>query len=792
MRIVLSWLRESCPTDLSADQIADLLTRLGAEVESVERPWDGLDGVIVAEVLEVSDHPNSTKLCRARVNTGAGELDLVVGVRNMAPGDLVPLAPPGARVPALSDPLGQREIRGVVSNGMLCSSRELGIADLHQGILILPPGLTPGTDLKSWLGLDDAVIDIEVTPNRPDFLSVLGVAREVAAATGTPFTPPPIAVLESGPDASATARVAVSDPQRCTRYLARVLDLAPGGASPLTVQARLTAAGMRPVSPAVDATNYVMLEMGQPLHAFDLDRLAGPAIEVRRARDGESIVTLDDVERRLTDDDLLICDAERPVAVAGVMGSAVAEVGESTSRILLEAATFERGGVQRTRRRLDLSTEASMRFERGVDPEVTAAAADRVCHLLQLWSDARVAPGRVEVGAAPERRRVRIRPERASVLIGHAVSADDVRAVFARLAMPVVDDGDGLAVEVPGYRVDVEREADLIEEVARLQGYDRIGSRLPAIAQVGGVPPLYAARDRIRDALVRAGLREVRPIPFASREDLALSGADEPIRVRNPLVAEEGWLRTRLLPGLLATAQRNVARQVPGVALFEVGRVFRLIGGAADERPAVVGIAMTGEADATWDRPSRGFDVLDVKGVIDALLRDLGIPWSEGPTPGLPWHPGRSAVIVVDGRAIGTFGELHPRLAQRRGFSGRVALAEFDLGEVLDAAPDRATVVHDVPRFPPLRRDLAFVLPVAARAGDVATAIAESGGDLVASVRLFDVFEGSPIGDGRRSLAFAVELRADDRTLTDEEAEEVVERVRSAVADRFGGELRSG
>ncbi|MFM8944367.1 MAG: phenylalanine--tRNA ligase subunit beta, partial [Actinomycetota bacterium] len=435
MKIVLSWLRESCPTDLSAEDLAELLTRKGAEVESVRRPWEGLSGVIVARVLEVSDHPNSTKLCRARVDTGSGELELVVGVRNMRVGDHVPLAAPGARVPVLAEPLGRREIRGVVSNGMLCSERELGLADIHEGILILPTDIAPGTDLKAYLGLDDAVLDIEVTPNRPDFLSVVGVAREVAAATGVPFTPPPTAVREAKDAASAAARVTVDDPDRCPRYLARILEARGDAASPLVVQARLTAAGMRPISAIVDATNYAMLELGQPLHAFDLDRLGGHAIHVRRARSGERLTTLDGIDRALTDDDLLICDADGPVAVAGVMGGASAEVSDATSRVLLEAASFERGGVQRTRRRLDLSTEASMRFERGVDPEAPALAADRVAHLLQAWIGATVRDGAIDVGGAPPRRRVAVRPARAPALLGYAGAPADARAAFTGLGM---------------------------------------------------------------------------------------------------------------------------------------------------------------------------------------------------------------------------------------------------------------------------------------------------------------------------------------------------------------------
>ncbi|HSJ50588.1 MAG TPA: phenylalanine--tRNA ligase subunit beta, partial [Actinomycetota bacterium] len=506
MKVPVSWLRELCSTELSAEDLAELLTHKGAEVESIERPWAGLSGVIVARVLEVRDHPNSDTLCVARVHTGSGEQEVVVGVRNMRPGDLVPLAPPGSRVPPLPEPLGAREIRGVVSNGMLCAPDELGIAPSHEGILVLPagpePAPEPGEDVARRYGLDDAVLDIEVTPNRPDFLSVLGIAREVAAATGAPLVPPEVAVEESGEPAEGVATLEVLDLERSPRYVARILRDVRHVPSPIAVQARLTAAGMRPISAAVDATNYAMLEIGQPLHPFDLPLLKGPGIVVRRAADGETMVTLDDVERTFTGDDLLICDAERPVGVAGVMGGAVAEISESTTEVLLEAATFRREGIQRTRRRLELSTEASMRFERGVDPEASPVGADRACRLMERWCGATVLGGSIEVGRTPERRRVPMRASRASLVIGYPVSRDDAAEVFERLGLPHADeDEDTIRVEVPGYRVDLEREIDLIEEVVRVQGYERVGSTLPPVRQPGGVPETYAFLGRVRRAM---------------------------------------------------------------------------------------------------------------------------------------------------------------------------------------------------------------------------------------------------------------------------------------------------
>ena len=792
MKIVVSWLKEYCPTDLSSEELAELLTAKGAEVEEIERPWDRLKGVVVARVLEVRDHPNSDTLCLARVTTGDGEREVVVGVRNMKPGDLVPLAGPGATVPALPEPLSARKIRGVVSDGMLCSPWELGITTEHTGILVIPDDLQPGTDFKQAYGLDDSVLDIEVTPNRPDFLSVIGIAREVAAATGVPLRVPDVALDEDDEKADEVATVEIVDLERCPRYLARIVRGIGHSPSPIRVQARLTASGMRPLSAAVDATNYAMLEIGQPLHPFDLARLKGPGIVVRRANDGERLVTLDGVERAFTSDDLLICDTERPVAVAGVMGGAVAEMSGSTADVLLESAWFERGGIQRTRRRIGLSTEASTRFERGTDPEAVPLGADRACRLIAEWCGGRVLAGSVEAGGAAERRRVSLRPSRASLVIGYPVSAADAARAFDRLGMACeVEDQDLVAVEVPGYRVDIEREVDLIEEVVRVQGYERVGSTVPPVRQVGGVPPVYGFRALLRGSLRRSGIREVRLLSFASQEDMEMAGGDDPIRITNPLQADEAFLRTRLLPGLLRSVQRNVYRHVRGVALFEVGTVFRMKDGAAEERPSLA-LAMTGPASQTWAEPPRSFDFFDAKGVLEALLEDAGVRhWSVGPPAGWPFHPGRSAAILAGEDALGMVGEIHPSLVERLDLGGRAAAAEVDV-QVLMAHASSEIEVRDVPRFPPVRRDLAFVVDAATPAAPVEAALLEAGGDLIETCLLFDVFSGPPLGQGKKSLAFSIDLRAPDRTLTDEEADAVVRRIAERLASEFGAELRAG
>lgn len=790
MKVVLSWLREFCPTELDAEELADRLTMAGVKVEEITRPWDGLEGVVVGRVIEVSDHPDSEKLCVVRMDTGSGERTVCAGVRNMAAGDLVPYAVPGSRVPALPEPLAPRELRGVLSEGMLCSPMELNLADVHSGILILPEDAPLGVDFKSWLELDDPVLDIEIEPNRPDLMSVVGVAREAASATGVPLTVPETRVDESRDPASEAASVRIDDLDRCPRYLGRVVRGVRVGESPLKVQVRLSASGMRPLSNVVDATNYALLEMGHPLHPFDLHRLDGEQIIVRRAAEGETIETLDGVRRVLTPEDLLIADRSDAVAIAGVMGSAPAEVGPGTVDVLLESAYFAPTGVLRTSRRLGLSTEASMRFERGADPDIVPAALDRAARLVVEWSGGEVLRGYAEAGAAPEKRTLAMRPTRAGHVLGFEVTHQDSITALGRVGIEAVQHDTEIVAEIPGFRVDLLREIDLVEEVVRVEGYDRVRSTLPGVRQAGGMPQAYAFARRIRTLMVRAGLREVRSLSFASEADLALTDDVGPVRVSNPLVADEAFLRTRLAPGLLAALARNRARQVRSAALFEVGTVFR----DADPRERrVVGFAMTGPRDAHWSNDGADFDFFDGKGVVESLLEGLGVV--DGPR-WLPQdekmlHPVRSASVDVGGERLGYLGELHPTVAAGLDIdASRVVVGELDV-DAISRHVDPFAGVEDIGRFPEARRDLAFVVDAGTPAGEVAAVIAVQAGGLGRDVALFDVFSGPPVPDGKKSLAFSVAFRAPDRTLTDEEVDEVVARIAASLAEELDAELRA-
>ncbi|HVM11028.1 MAG TPA: phenylalanine--tRNA ligase subunit beta [Actinomycetota bacterium] len=791
MKVPYGWLRELCPTSLSPEEVAAALTGRGIEVDDVRYPWAAVTGVRVARVLDVRDHPGADKLCLATIDTGEGEREVVVGVRNMAPGDLVPHAAPGATLPGFDRPLERRTIRGQVSEGMLCSPKELGISGDHGGILILPSDLEPGMDLARSIGLDDAVIDIEVFPNRPDLLSVLGVARELAAATGDDLHPPDLSVPEAEEEkAGDAAWVEVRDPARCPRYVARVIRGVRHVASPLVAQVRLTAAGMRPLSAVVDATNYVLLELGHPMHPFDLARLAGGGVVVRTAGEGETLRTLDEVERRLSPEDLVIADREKAVGVAGVMGSAAAEVGEGTTDVLLESAWFEPLGILRTARRLGLRTEASVRFERGADPEVPADAAARAARLMVEWAGGIVLAGTVDVGETPPRRTVEVRPRRASLLLGEPLGGAEVREALGRLRLLSREEGDRVQVEVPGWRVDLAREVDVIEEVARVRGYDRLGSALPGVRRAGGLDHRQRLQRRLRDALVRAGLFEVTLPTFVSPAVLDVFEDDrrEGIPLRNPVSAEEDRLRTALLPGLLGVARRNAAHRNGSVRLFEIGHVFRT-SPLEEEHLAVV---LAGDASIGWPSEHRPHDFLDAKGILEHLCEVLGVPRpSLGPPAPLPYHPGRSSMVEVGGRPVGEVGEIHPGVATSFDLSGRVAALELRVDGLLEAA-EAAPMYEEVSRFPAVHRDLAFVVGARTPAGRVETILRETSGELLDRVALFDVFEGDPVPAGKRSLAFSLDLRARDRTLTDEEVERVVAAIAERLRAEVGAELRTG
>lgn len=786
MKVLLSWMQEFAP-DLPSDVevLTDALDDLGTPVEERTRLGEGLEGIVVARVLGTRRHPDADRIQLVDVDVGDGQsLQICCGAFNMAAGDLVPLATLGSTMPD-GRPIERRKMRGEWSNGMLCSAPEIGLGEDAAGILVLSGGPAPGTPLTEALGLaGDWLLDLEVNANRPDALSVAGVARDVAARFGVGFALPSVTSPTGGAPSAAVASVEIADRDACARFLARVLRDVRIGPSPAWLANRITQSGMRPISNVVDVSNYVMLELGHPNHAYDLDRVAGGRLRVRFAREGETLVTLDDVERSFLAADVLICDGEdTPIGVAGVMGGASSEIAESTTNVLLEAAWWHPMQIARTSTRLNLRSEASRRFERGTDIWGLDLAVERFCALLGE-SGAVAAPDVLDVrGEVPERPPIRVRTARVNAVTGLDLDAATVRDLLVPIGFAVGDDvGGAQVVEAPSFRPDVVEEIDVIEEVARHHGYARLPRTTPTSPHIGGLTPRQRERRRIRSTLVGLGVDEALPMPFLAPDDLSRTGLDPVgITVANPLDARESVLRSSLRPGLLRAVAYNASHRNEGVGLFEVGKVF-LPPGAGVERPPEpehLGVARAGgaapDAVAAW----RGLE--EALGLVDIALRAEAVA-------GL--HPTRSAALVAGDRRVGAVGEIDPGVTDAWGIAERVAWLELDL-DAVSGLPRNDRRYRTVSRFPSNDIDLAFVVDDVVPAGAVQATIRGAAGDLLASLALFDVFRGGPVGTGRRSLAYALRLQATDRTLDDAEVAEVRRRVIDAVESTHGAHLRA-
>jgi phenylalanyl-tRNA synthetase beta chain len=799
MKAPLSWLRDFAPIEGSPLDLADKLNGIGLIVEGINAPGRDIGGVRTVKVRSIEKHPNAERLVLVDIDLGNGEERRVVcGASNFSVDDVVPWAPPGAELPG-GFKLERRKIRGEVSDGMLCSAAELKLSDDHSGIMILPPDTSLGEDIRVVLDLDDIVFDLEITPNRPDAMSIAGVARDLAAALGVPFTFPEPAAPGAIDLPPATLVVEASD--RCPRYVAMTgrVAVAP---SPGWMAQRLTKAGMRPISNVVDVTNYVMLERGQPLHAFDLARLGGRGIVVRLAGEGEKITTLDDVERTLSAADLLICDANRaPQAIAGVMGAGDSEVSDATTELLLESAFFTADGILRTSKRLGLRTESSARFERGVDPNGTAIAADRAWELFAEVASGRAALGTLdEYPARIEPIRVSLRTARVNDVLGTDLDTATIRGHLEPLGFAVPEgghlDGHGGIVEyvVPTYRPDCEREIDLIEEVARHHGYNNIARTLPRMKEPsGGLTPVQLGRRTVRDALLGTGLSEAYTFSLVAPADLAAAGlAASGIELENPLRAEESLLRPAVLPGLLKAAAFNAGHGLPDVGLFEIGHVFLPPPGGQtlpDEREHLA-VVLAGTVFRLPHEPNRPVDGHDAAGRLETVAEALALAdWCLRPGDAPGFAPGRAAGVVVDDEPVGAVGEIDPAVLARLGLAGPVAALEVDLSRVLAASrKGRRSVTPS--RYPASTIDLAFVVDDPVPAGAAQRTLRTAAGELLEDVHLFDVFRSEALGPNKKSLAFGLRFRAPDRTLTDEEVGRLRRRCIDAMAREHGAVLR--
>ncbi|MDQ1380319.1 MAG: phenylalanyl-tRNA synthetase beta chain [Actinomycetota bacterium] len=792
MRAPLSWIREFTPLEgIGVEAIADALNQLGLEVEGIDEPGRDVNGVVAARILDVVPHPDADRIRLADVDFGDGQLRVVCGAPNIEAGMVVPFARVGAILPG-DFKIERRKIRGVVSEGMLCSARELGLGDDHDGILSLPADAALGTDVREILGLDDAVFDLSITPNRPDAMGIVGVARELAAHFGSSFSadehePKPLL------DEVAGAHVLVEAPDCCPRFVALAARVVMGE-SPEWMRRRIVLAGMRPISNVVDVTNYVMLERGRPLHAYDLAKLPGRGIVVRLAADGEKLTTLDGVERTLSSADLLICDGDRnPQGIAGIMGGAAAEVSDTTTEILLESAYFEPSGIALTSKRLGLRSEASARFERGVDPNNAGTGAARAMELLVEVAGAVPAVGAIDVYPKPiGRKRITVRTERVNALLGTSLSRDEIAAYLTPLDITL----DGSEASVPTFRPDLEREIDLVEEVARRVGLDNIVRTVPSSpAKIGGLSSRQRDRRALADVLVGAGYDEVYTLPLLAPADLASAGleTDGLIEVENPLRAEESILRPALLPGLLRSVAYNAAHGTPDVALFESGTVFgppRAGESLPAERHAVA-FARARHARRAPHEPDRDVDVYDATAVLNAIAQELRITDIRLDAAAVAgFHPTRAARILVDGREVGAIGEVAAAVADALSLAGPIVACEIDVGAVLESArTDRMS--SPVSRFPASTVDLAFVVDDRIPAAALQETLAAAGSELLENVALFDVFRSDALGPGKVSLAFSLRFRALDRTLTDDEVSALRQKCIDAVVSAHGAELRS-
>ena len=800
MRVPIEWLNEYCAPELPAHELAQRLAMTGTEVERVEHYGVGaLEHFVVGQVLERRKHPDADRLSVCMVDIGRSTpSQIVCGAPNVQAGQTVAVARPGAVMPD-GTTLNKARLRGQSSDGMILAEDELAIGTDHDGIMVLEPGIEPGTPLEQVLPISTEVLVLEITPNRPDCLGIYGVAREVHAATGAPLAPPPwVEDPASGGPIEGVEIVNQAGPELCARFTARVLEGVKIRQSPAWLRFRLMAAGQRPISNVVDITNYVMLLTGQPIHAFDLDRVAGGRLTVRRAQPGEQVQTLDGQTRTLDADMVLIDDDEGPTSIAGVMGGARSEVHADTTTVLSEAATWSGPNIHRTSLKLGLRSEASTRFEKQLQPEQAMWGQILATRLMIDLCDAAVRPGTIDLGGpGPEFETIRLRDERLSGLLGTTIPRERSRELLQAIEFEVSEASDGLDVTVPGFRrADITREADLIEEVARLDGLEKLPATLPSRrAAFGALEPRQRMQRSAVDALAAQGLHEVVGWSFAG-PDLAVRlhlDNHDPVTLTNPMSGDQSQLRTTVLGSLLDIAQRNRAHGAGAIRIFEAGAVYLkdpLEPEGLPREPRHLGALVSGPVgEATWRQPApRDADFFAIKGVLTGLLGALRVDWIAQPAVEPFLHPGRSARIVIGGEPAGWLGELHPTVAATWDLGGVVAVFELDLEKVpIPPAPR----YEDLTSFPEVHEDLAVVVGQSVSAAEVLELLQTAGAPLLARAEVFDVYrDEQKLGEGNVSLAIRLAYHAQDRTLTDAEVARQRQKIAGALGQELGGRIR--
>ena len=803
MFVSYKWLQQYVDLDgISAAELADKITKSGIEVEGVEQKSESIKGVVVGHVLEKVKHPEADKLNVCQVDIGAEEpVQIVCGAANVDAGQKVAVATVGAVLPG-NFKIKKAKLRGQASHGMICSLQELGIEskliakEYSTGIFVFPNDVEVGTDALQQLSLDDEVLELSLTPNRSDCLSMLGVAYEVGAILGKDVKYPESTYATGNEKASDYIAVEVEANEANPLYTAKVIKDVKVGASPLWMQTTLMAAGIRPHNNVVDITNYVLLEYGQPLHAFDYDKLGSKKIVVRNANEGETIVTLDEAERTLKGHNLVITNGTEPVALAGVMGGANSEVSEETTTVLLESAYFAASSVRKTSKELGLRSEASARYEKGVDPNRVRAAAERAAALMAEYAGGTVLEGTVEVDTLTvEPAVVSITLEKINTLLGTALTMAEVEAIFAKLKFETTVDGDEITVTAPTRRGDITIPEDLVEEVARLYGYDNIPKTLPAASgTVGKLSDYQAKRRAVRRYLEGAGLYQAVTYALTSPAKATAFALEvkDTVKLSMPMSEERSVLRQSIVPQLLEVLKYNVARQNDSVALYETGTVFLHTADneLPEEREHVAG-ALTGLWHSqAWQGEKKALDFFVAKGILEGLFEKLGvssqITFAAAQIDGM--HPGRTASVSLNGTYIGYVGQVHPKVQQQYDIK-ETYVFELSLQALLQA--DVAPIAYtSIPRFPSISRDIALVVDSATVAGDVQAIITEAGGKLLKEVSVFDVYEGEHMEAGKKSLAFSLKYFDPEKTLTDEEVTKAHTKVLDAVKEKAGAELR--
>lgn len=804
MKVSYQWLKQYVDIDISPEELAERLTMAGIAVEHVQHLGQGIKGVVVGEILDVKPHPEADKLVVCKVNLGTEVVQIVTGAPNVKAHQRIPVAPVSAELPG-GFKLRKVKLRGLESLGMMCSAEELGMDEAlvspesRGGILILSPDSPVGEDIISVLNLDDAVLEFELTPNRSDCLSVINIAREVGAILQKPVQLPEIKISEGKESVSDIASVEVMEPDLCNRYVVRVVKNVNIKPSPQWMQHCLRSAGIRPINNVVDISNYVMMETGQPLHTFDYDKIAGHKIIVRRAHDGEKMHTLDGQERIFNTDTLLICDAEKPITVAGVMGGLNTEVTDETHNILIEAARFHPVSVRRTSKNLGLRSESSLRFEKSLDVYNTIEGAHRAAQLMAELADGQVVGGAIDVlGAVPERTVVTLNVKRVNQVLGTDLTIEEITGFMKNLNFPAEVSQDELKVTIPTYRQDISREIDLIEEVARLNGYDKIPVSLPYGATTEGKKTRFQGfEDRVRDYLTGTGFMEVINYSFISPRDFNRINLPEDsslrnvVEIKNPLSDEQSVMRTTLVPGLLEAASRNTSRRNIDFAIYECGRVFLPAAGKLPQEHMLLGGVISGKVEGGWHQGPQVYDFYYLKGVLEGLFERLGIKnWSlKAESFPVFLHPGRSGNIFIDDTYIGFMGEIHPAVQENYHLENKTYIFQVYLQKIMEKALD-VVKYQPVPKYPAVDRDMALVVKDEIPAGSIEEIIWENGENILKSVNLFDVYKGTQIPEGYKSLAYALTFQSGEKTLTDDEVSFVFQKIKDRLSEKFGVELR--